>query len=637
MRSKIHAALVATITLAALTGCGRAAIVQTELPLKRVVVYRNGVAYFERAGHVEEAEVKFKMKQSQVGDFLATLAVMEKGGSSVRAAAFPLKMDDENDGAKPKKGSKEALLRAMKTVVLSLDGNAHDLAVGYVAEAPVWRPSYRLVVQPNGEADLQAWGIVENLSGEDWRGISLSLVAGAPLAFEAMLGTPVIPQRPVVTDLGEVVAAIPRGETSLGQGQDRDKGSESKPEMPKAEAEPDDATDEPAKPGGFKNDRPAASGRGAAGPNTPAAQAPPPPPAPADIRVMPGPPRNLRSLAAVAVEGGSTRYDIPVPVTVPDKSATMVLLLSKRVPGEANFLFSPDDGVPDSVRHPFRVARFTNRTAGVLERGPIAVFESGSFLGQGLVDPLPSGATATVPFALERALAVDRDRQHDESGERVAKIENGQLMIERDAVTKTKYRVKSGSDLPSKLLIKHPRQNGARLHEPPKDTEDNVGTGHALVPFAVAPRETVELVVDERASYRRWEDWFSIIADNAVKAYIADPKADRAVAQKLAAAWVLRTEIAQRRDTRVKIDRERAEIAYAQEETRKNLKVLEKNKGVEVEKLRTQLTHRLTDLVGRSDERNKDAVENGLKLSELEVRFREAVREIKLAEVPSPK
>ena len=85
---------------------------------------------------------------------------------------------------------------ALRTVVLSLDGHAHDLQVGYIAAAPVWRPSYRLVVQPGGQADLQAWGIVENLSGEDWSSVKLSLVAGAPIAFEAQLGTPIIPDAP---------------------------------------------------------------------------------------------------------------------------------------------------------------------------------------------------------------------------------------------------------------------------------------------------------------------------------------------------------------------------------------------------------------------------------------------------------
>ena len=155
-------ALLCTVLLSVLSGCGRSAVITTDaLPVRRVVVYRNGVAYFERAGHVDEGEVRFKMRQSEVGEFLATLAVMERGGSSVRAAAFPLKSDDEDadlaEGEKPPPKTEDQK-KGLETVVLSLDGKAHDLAVGYVAESPVWRPSYRLVVRPDGEADLQAWG-----------------------------------------------------------------------------------------------------------------------------------------------------------------------------------------------------------------------------------------------------------------------------------------------------------------------------------------------------------------------------------------------------------------------------------------------------------------------------------------------
>src|SRR5215510_9035481 len=110
------------LTLLGTIGCGRHAIVQTDaLPLRRVVVYRNGVAYFERAGHVEESEVRFKMKETEVGDFLATLAVIEKGGSSVRSAAFPLK--DEEEEASKKSGNKTPdEKKGLKRVVLALDG-----------------------------------------------------------------------------------------------------------------------------------------------------------------------------------------------------------------------------------------------------------------------------------------------------------------------------------------------------------------------------------------------------------------------------------------------------------------------------------------------------------------------------------
>src|ERR1700677_3282893 len=82
--------------LAGSVGCAEPPILASPLlPVKHVVVYRNGVAYFERSGHVSAEEVQFKMQQGEVADFLATLAVMERGGSSVRSAVFPLKPLDE--------------------------------------------------------------------------------------------------------------------------------------------------------------------------------------------------------------------------------------------------------------------------------------------------------------------------------------------------------------------------------------------------------------------------------------------------------------------------------------------------------------------------------------------------------------
>jgi hypothetical protein len=654
------------------SGCGREAIATTDaLPVARVVVYRNGVAYFERAGHVDENEVRFRMKPSEVGDFLATLAVMERGGSSVRAAAFPLKSDADTDKDKaasddsddddraddtadtdrryrhrrpppPKDPGDKKKKDGLETVVLSLDGKSHELQVGYVAESPVWRPSYRLVVHDKGDADLQVWGIVQNLSGEDWKDVKLSLIAGAPLAFQAELGTPVIPPRPTVTDEGEVIAAVPRAETTLNQDQlPATPAAAPAPPPPPPEAEP--VLEDAPSPSG------AASGAGrlmdakkAMAPRAAAMNAPSPVPRPQRVTEasvvggMPGgapsKPRNLASLAAVAAEGGSTRYDLPLPVTIPDKSATMVMLLSRSVSGEALFLFAPDGNVPDSASHPFRVARFTNSAGGTLERGPIAVFEGGAFLGQGMVDPLPNGATATVPFALERGIAIDEDRKYDEQGARLAKIENGVITVERDRVTQTRYRVRNGGEQVAKLLVKHPRIGGARLFNPPAGTEDNVGTGSALVPLTVPPHATPELVVDERAT--QWEEasWFTDIADAAVKAFIADPKSDKALAQKLGVAWVIQAQIVAKNNDRAQQAQMSSTLSESTEETRRNLKAIEKNKTAEA--LRQKLTARLTDTSAKLDDVNRKLVELDSKLSEMNVQFKEAVRDITFAVAP---
>jgi len=594
----------------------------------------------------------------------------------VRSASFPIKLADKDEvvecepPVRPMSDEKGGIVaqpvppkkdpNGLETVVLELDGKAHDLEVGYVAETPVWRPSYRLVIDKSG-SDLQAWGIVQNLSGEDWKGVTLSLIAGAPLAFEANLGVPIIPTRPTVTDMGEVIANVPRSETSLNQEPMAPPPAEApapsvapaeEASLSELEAERDDSA--PQKKGEAKKDvasrkvptggsgvgrvggaaapkpmmRPQASIRGNIAPG-----APPPPPA-AQARANPSGPRNLSALAAVALEGGATRYDLPTPITVPDKSATMVMLLSKRVPGESIFLFAPDFGVPDSQAHPFRVARFTNKSGGLLERGPIAIFEQGAFLGQGMVDPLPEGATTTVPFALERSLAVETQRTFTEEGARLAKIESGAITIERDSVAKTRYRVKNGGDKPAKLLVKHPRNVQARLFNPPKGTEDNVGTASALVPVDTAGHAMADLTVDERQSNERSVDWLSAQADDAVKLYIADKRADQSVAQALRGAWDIRANLVKAVEERTKLAAEQTELQKATEETRRNLKALEKNRTAA--DLRDQLTTRLAKNSLRLEEITKRLVEVDMRVNEQRVRFTDMIRSIKLTNPPKP-
>jgi hypothetical protein len=630
-----------TVCLSMLTGCGQRALVKSDLPIVRVVVYRNGVAYFERAGHVDKDRVSFKMKQEEVGDFLATLAVMEQGDSSVRSAAFPLKMDD--DDAKP--GKKTDPAHALRTVTLALDGRSHDLQVGYVAAAPVWRPTYRLVMQANGQASLQGWGIVENLSGEDWTDVKLALVAGAPIAFDAQLGTPVIPERPIVTDQGEVIVAVPKSETSVEQEKDMDH-----------DGVPDTA------------DAPAPVAKSAAADPSPVPGTPPPPPPSvqaqqmegrlkgegagaaatgADFRkeaprrtttpgyVQPSATRNVKSLAAVATQGGNHAYEMPTAITVPDKSATMVLLLEQRVRGESIFLFAPDDGIPDSSGHPFHVARFTNGTVGTLERGPIAVFQQGAFLGQGMVDPTAPGATTTVPFALERAIGVTKHTKTDVQGSRLSKIENGALWLEHDYVLKTIYDIENGGNEVAKILVKHPRSSETRLFQPPTGTEDNLGSGSALVPGTVAAHGKQSIVVDERSATAEYSDWFSEAANTAITAYIADSHSNKDVVQKLTAAWPTRALIVAETDQRQKLQGEMSALAEEAQEKRSDLRAIEKNKTAEA--LRKRLTDRLAAIAARQDTLTAQFIQVGQELSEVGIAWREAIRSIKLTEVPAPK
>jgi hypothetical protein len=593
-----------------------------------VVIYRNGVAYFEREGRVAGNRVSFRVRGDEVGDFLASFAVMEKNGSSVRAASFPLHQEDENEtspeNAKVKKSElpKDPKHR-LETVVMELDGSEHDLVVGYIAEAPMWRPSYRLVLEKE-KVHLQVWGIVQNLSGEDWRNARLTVVADAPLALRTQLENPVIPERPLLVEGNEVMAVVPQSETSLAEAPPPPPAAAPAMEMMDMNestlGRPPSATaakkEEAMGYGAGARNR---SEQGKAGMKMSAnafAHAPAPSRA-----------RNLAALAAVAVTGGTTRYELPDPVTVPSGSATMLLLLDKEVAGESSFLFAPDSGVPDSAAHPFRVARFTNQTGGLLERGPLAFFGEGGFLGQGVIDGLPVGASATVPFALEHSLAVERSTEYVQEGSTLYQVELGQLMVKRQVGPRTRYTIKSGNSRVAKLWLKHPRQAGSALLAPPKDTEDNVGTASALVPVQVAPQATVTLVLDERQGQQQGVDWLSPLADEAVKGYLNGP--DAASAAALKAAFALRNDWKKSAEETSRLRTEQQDLERSTEETRNNLKAIEKNKAAD--DLRKTLTLRLSKASTRLDLVMKRLIEVDLQVKELELRFREAIKEVHIA------
>jgi hypothetical protein len=582
-----------------------------QLPLRKVVIYRNGVGYFERGGHVDSDEIAFDVRPNHVGDFLATLAVMEQGGSSVRSASFPLKSAKTEEAARGTPTKPEDVLNPLETVKLGLDGHSHDLAVGYIAEQPIWKPSYRLVVGKKGST-LQGWGIVQNLSGEDWTNVRLTLVAGAPIAFQSTLGTPVTPRRPVVSDTGETISAVPRSDVTLSQ----------------APAPPPPAAPPSAYAGGAASaPRTRRAQKGEAKRESPSESQ-------FDMEQLAqtglSAPRTESLLATQNVVVGGTRYDLPNPVTVPNDSATMVLFLSRAVPGQTAYVFAPAPGVPDSARFPLHVARFKNDTEGLLERGPIAVFdERAAFLGQAVLEPVSSGAEVSVPFAVERSISVDTKQEQNVQGVRIARIDAGALILMRDTTWTTTYRVHNGKPEEATVLIKHPRQPGTRLKHPPEGTRDAVGEGYALVPVKLRAGEESETLVSERQPTEVPTDWFSAEADVAVRAYLSDSRADAQVASALKQAWELYHAKESGEAERARLAAERGVLANAQSELQLNLKSIERNRNAK--DLSQTLAKRLVDLTQKLADIDQRLAQLQLETTEKRLRFLELVRDIHLA------
>ncbi len=175
---------------------------------------------------------------------------------------------------------------------------------------------------------------MQNLSGEDWVDVSLSLAAAAPLTFDTSLATPVTPPRPSAPpDRPDVMGRVPHAETSSGRatstsGSDGDEALDDLLENALSSGDSGGRLrDQRARRGSAAAHR---GGLGRIAKGGAGAAATPALPPPTYSRQVKDP----LALAAVTPGAGSARYDLPGVVTIPDQGATMVMLQDQRVPGE---------------------------------------------------------------------------------------------------------------------------------------------------------------------------------------------------------------------------------------------------------------------------------------------------------------
>src|SRR5262249_3394954 len=89
--------------------------------------------------------------------------------------------------------------RDAKTITVTSQGaGQREMVVTYTVAAPIWKTTYRVVLDEQGKPFFQGWAIVDNISDEDWQNVQLSMVSGSPVSFIQQLQQPFYRYRPVV-------------------------------------------------------------------------------------------------------------------------------------------------------------------------------------------------------------------------------------------------------------------------------------------------------------------------------------------------------------------------------------------------------------------------------------------------------
>jgi hypothetical protein len=87
------------------------------------------------------------------------------------------------------------------------DKGPRTVRVGYVTTVPIWKNAYRFTLpsaalktdaNAPSNVQIQGWAVIENMSGQDWTNVQLTLTAGKPVAFSQQLYRSYYNNRPQV-------------------------------------------------------------------------------------------------------------------------------------------------------------------------------------------------------------------------------------------------------------------------------------------------------------------------------------------------------------------------------------------------------------------------------------------------------
>ncbi len=404
--------------------------------------------------------------------------------------------------------------RALDTLALSHDAQKKAVSlhfagegrrrvqVGYVTEAPVWKTSYRLVLDKDGKPYLQGWAVVENPTDEDWSGVKMALVSGRPISFKMDLYNPLFVPRPTVEP--ELFASLRPPTYRGGFGKKDEALAQNGVEDEKGGVAADSVT-----MGGFGGNG-APMAKAAAAPMAPGRRMQPADATgerdkqadrkryAADLGSELGKKMEMGAVGSAATAGALGdffQYAIDHPVTLLRQKSALLPIVGKDIEGQRVSIYNP----AVQAKHPLLGLKFKNTTGLHLSQGPITVFEGSTYAGDTRVLDVQPNEERLVSYAID--LGTEVDPQVGPGSTRITSVRanRGIVTTTRKVREEKRYRIVNRSQTDRTVLIEHPNRTNQqfKLVETPKPAEDTPELYRFRTAVA-AGKEGTFTVVEER-------------------------------------------------------------------------------------------------------------------------------------------
>jgi hypothetical protein len=424
--------------------------------------------------------------------------------------------------------------KGKKSVTLSFQGNGRrTVRVGYVTDSPIWKTSYRLSLDREGNKDkvfLQGWAIVENTTDEDWNNVRLGLISGRPISFQMDLYQPLYIHRPEVQL--ELFSSLRPPLPELGYAVITGDSPPNADEKKLLEA----IRAENSRGMGFGRGGLVGGGGGfggggagmAPGGGRPATQAKAA--APMDFR-------SSVASAAVATELGEYfKYEIEQPVSLGRQKSS--LLPIAQGPVEASKISLYNESV--HAKFPLLSLRVKNTTGLHLMQGPITVYESGVYAGDARIGDFQPNEKRLISYAVDQGVEVTPESPRPVEELVAMKIVKGIMQLTHKTRFTRRYIIKNRSEHDRTVMVEHPLHAERTLVAPEKPAERTSNFYRFETPVKPSGQATLDVVEDWK---RRDDTLLTNLPDQTIRVFLRQAANSPKVKEALETALKLKGEL----------------------------------------------------------------------------------------------
>jgi hypothetical protein len=495
-----------------------------------------------------------------------------------------------------------------KTVSVTFDGKGkRKVQIAYIAQAPVWKTSYRLVIDEK-EPFLQGWAIVENTSDEDWNNVQLSLVSGRPISFVMDLYQPLYTTRPVVQ---------PELYLSLAP-QVYDETMQEKLELPAGGQPAQLRAKKQVVVRDLETSSVARGMAGAAAATTPVTLAYDRFEADAFFADKAALQQGVASAAQGAITGELFQYAIKTPVSIVRQKSAMLPIVSEGVSGKKISIYN--QGV--QPKFPLNGYRLKNTTSLHLMQGPITVFDGGSYAGDARIEDLAPGQERLISYALDLKTEVEPQSASKPTELVSIKIRKGNLSVVRKLTEEKTYNIRNRDQKKKTVLIEHPFRADWNLAEP-KDASERTRDAYRFE-IEVDPDKTKKLAVREERQTRE-DSLLTNVNSDTYAYYIHSSKVSSKIKEALQKIVGLKERLSELTTQRTRREQRSNEISQEQGRIRENMAKLNQSSDLynryvkKLDEQETQLEELRKEIEDLKDSESKQQRELNDYISKLEM------------------